>query len=155
MVSKNVQIKQKVEAFLREHFVMELATSYKDKPSVSPVVYIVDDDLQFYFVTYADSVKAQKLQKNPYCSFTIWESQQMSIQADGTAQVITDVQKIEWVMDAFADAATKDPHFWAPIFRIKKRSYQVFKITPTWMRSLDLSQSTVRQQKTPFTEIQV
>jgi hypothetical protein len=58
-------------------------------------------------------------------------------------------------MDTFADTATNDPNFWAPIFRIHKGDYIVFRITPTWMRALDLSHNTVRQEETPFSQIPI
>jgi len=79
----------------------------------------------------------------------------MSVQASGVASVVEDEAKKEWVIEAFADAATKDPNFWAPIFRIKRGDYMVFQIKPTWMRVLDLTHSTVRQIKSPFTEIKM
>ena len=76
-----------------------------------------------------------------------------AVQADGIAEEIKDEAKKVWVVDAFADAATKDPNFWAPIFRIKRGDYCVFKIKPTWMRVLDLTRNTVRQEESPYTEI--
>lgn len=142
-------------SFLKENFVMELATTYDDKPTCSPVIYVLDDDLNFYFVTYRMSYKAQNLIKNPQCSLTVWQFLQMSLQVDGRASVVEDEAKKEWVIDAFADAATRDPNFWAPIFRIKRGDYCVFKITPTWMRVLDLTHNTVRQEESPFTEIKL
>ncbi len=145
--------KRDVIAFLKDHFVMEIATSYDNKPTVSPVIYVMDADGCFYFVTYRLSCKAQNLIKNNQASLTVWEFLKMCVQVDGTTTVVEDPEKIAWVMDAFADAATKDPNFWAPIFRIQRGDYCVFKITPTWMRVLDLTHSTVRQAESPFTEI--
>ncbi len=147
------KIKKSVVAFLKENFVMDIATSRDDKPAVAPVVYVIDEELNFYFVTYRMSFKAQNLIANPKCSVSIWKLLQMSVQADGTTSIVDDVVKKEWVINAFADAATKDPNFWAPIFRIKKGDYCVFKITPTWMRVLDLAHNTVRQEDSPYIEI--
>lgn len=132
---------------------MNFATCHEEKPAVSPLIYVMDDDLNFYVVTYRDTVKAQNLTHNPQCSFTIWQFLQMSVQAAGAVSIVEDEAKKDWVMDAFADVATRDPHFWAPIFRMKRGDYAIFKITPTWMRVLDLSSNTVRQEKSPFTDI--
>lgn len=145
--------KADVISFLNEHFVMELATAFDNKPTVAPLIYVIDDDLHFYCVTYRSSVKAQNLIKNPQCSLTVWQFLQMCVQVDGVASVVEDEAKKEWVINAFADAATRDPNFWAPIFRIKKGDYCVFQITPTWMRALDLTQNTVRQEASPFIQI--
>lgn len=142
-------------AFLKRNFVMALATSNAEKPAVAPVVYVIDEELDFYFVAYRMSYKAQNLIKNPYCSFTVWELLKMSVQGAGEASIVEDEKQQEWVMDAFADAATKDPNFWAPIFRIKGGDYCIFKIKPTWLRALDLTHNTVRQRESPFTEIKL
>lgn len=142
-------------SFLKEEFVMELATCWDNKPAVAPVIYVTDDELNFYFVTYRQSFKAQNLIKNPQCSLTIWQFLKMCVQADGVASVVEDEEKKSWVVDAFADAATKDPNFWAPIFRIKRGDYCVFKIKPTWMRVLDLTHDKVRQKDSPYTEIEL
>jgi len=149
------EIKNDMITFLKEKFVMDLATCVDNKPAVAPVVYVIDEDLQFYFVTYTNTLKSNNLIKNPQCSFVIWEFLKMSVQASGVASVVEDEAKKEWVIEAFADAATKDPNFWAPIFRIKRGDYMVFQIKPTWMRVLDLTHSTVRQIKSPFTEIKM
>jgi len=147
------QTKADMISFLRENFVMELATTRDDKPTVSPVIYVLDKDLCFYFVTYRMSYKAQNLINNPHASLTVWQFLKMSVQADGVAELVEDESTQAWVMDEFADAATKDPNFWAPIFRIKRGDYTVFKVKPTWMRVLNLSHNTTRAKESPFTEI--
>jgi len=149
------KIKTNMLSFLKDNFVMEIATARDNKPAVSPVIYVIDEDLNFYFVTYRESVKAQNLINNPLCSFTIWQFSQICVQADGIASTVEDEKRKEWVIDAFADAATKDSNFWAPIFRIKRGDYCLFKIKLTWMRVLDLSHNTTREESSPYTEIKV
>lgn len=147
--------KSEMISFLKDNFVMNLATVNENKPAVAPVVYVTDDELNFYFVTYRQSFKAQNLVNNSQCSFTIWKFLEMCVQVDGLASLVEDEAKKEWVVKAFADSATKDPNFWAPIFRIKRGDYCVFKIKPTWMRVLDLTHNTVRQEESPYTEIKL
>jgi len=149
------KIKGDTISFLKNNFVMEIATCYDNKPAVSPMIYVIDDDLNFYFITYTNSYKAQNLIKNPQCSLTVWQFLQMSVQVDGKTEIIEDEVKKAWVVDMFADASTKDPNFWAPIFRIKGGDYVIFKIQPTWMRVLDLTHNTVRQENSPYTEIKL
>lgn len=154
MDDKNTTIsKSAVKEFLQINFVAELATTDGTKPTCSPVIYVIDDDLNFYFVTNTDSYKAQNIINNPNVSMTVWEFSKMSVQMDGVATEVKDEDKIEWVVNAFGDAATKDPNFWAPIFRIKRSDYVAFKVTPNWLRALDLSHDTVRSKLTPYTEI--
>lgn len=150
---KNTITKEAVNEFLQLNFVAELATSFNDKPTCTTVIYVIDKDLNFYFVTNVDSHKAVNIFRNPNVSMTVWEFAKMSIQMDGVATEVKDEDKIEWVVNAFGDAATKDPNFWAPIFRIKRSDYVAFKVTPNWLRALDLSHDTVRSKLTPYTEI--
>lgn len=153
--SLNTISKEATYAFLKAHYIMALATLADEFPAVAPMIYLVAEDLSIHFVTFRQSFKAQNLLKNPHCSFTVWEFSQMSVQASGLAEEVKDPATIQWAMDAFADKATNDPNFWAPIFRIHKGDYIVFRITPTWMRALDLSHNTVRQEETPFSQIPI
>lgn len=156
MINDNYeQIKDAATSFLKENFVMALSTANENGPATAPVIFVTDEDLNFYFVTYRISYKAQNLINNPKCSFAIWQFLKMSVQGAGEASIVEDEAKQAWVMDSFADAATKDPNFWAPIFRIKRGDYCIFKIKPTWLRVLDLTHNTVRQQESPFTEIKL
>lgn len=152
---ENEKSKEEMVNFLKNNFVMSLATTNNSVPAVAPVVYVVDDELNFYFVTYRITRKAQNLIANPQCSFTVWQFLEMSVQGSGETSIVEDEARKEWVLEAFADAATKDPNFWAPIFRIKRGDYTVFKIKPTWLRVLDLSHNTVRAKESPFTEIKL
>jgi len=93
--------------------------------------------------------------ENPQCSFVIWEFLKMSVQASGVASVVEDEAKKEWFVKEYSDKSTNDPNFWDPMFRMKIEEYVIFVIRPTWMRVLDLSHSTVRQEKSPFTEIRI
>lgn len=139
--------------FLRTQFIMEIATSHKDKPAASIVLYMVDDDFNFYFVTHNDSYKSQNLLNNPRISLAIWKHQEMLVQVDGAAQPVIDEREKERLMDELADAATNDEAFWPPVFRIKGDKYIIFKVTPHWLRSLDLTRNTIRQEDSPFTEL--
>jgi nitroimidazol reductase NimA-like FMN-containing flavoprotein (pyridoxamine 5'-phosphate oxidase superfamily) len=64
--------KSDMVAFLKEKFVMELATCIDGKPAVAPMVYVTDENLNFYFVTYRDTLKSTNLIANPHCSFVVW-----------------------------------------------------------------------------------
>jgi nitroimidazol reductase NimA-like FMN-containing flavoprotein (pyridoxamine 5'-phosphate oxidase superfamily) len=145
--------KEEVTSFLKTNFVANISTTDGDKPTCSPIIYVIDDELNFYFVTNTDSFKAKNIVNNPKVSLSVWEFLKMSVQLDGEASEVTEEPKKEWVVEAFGDAATKDPNFWAPIFSIKRSDYVVYKIKPTWLRVLDLSHSTVRAKLTPYTQI--
>jgi nitroimidazol reductase NimA-like FMN-containing flavoprotein (pyridoxamine 5'-phosphate oxidase superfamily) len=145
--------KDDVKKFLNEHYLMQLATTYEDQPGVSVLLYTIDDDLNFYFGTHADSYKIKNLNSNAKVSLVVWEFGKIQVQANGIAEIMESKEEQDKVLDKLADAATKDVNFWPPLFRIKGGEYTVIKIKPNWMRVLDLSNNTVKPEESPFTEI--
>lgn len=145
--------KESILQFLREHFIMEIATCLDNKPAASVMLYALNDDFSLYFATHKDSYKSQNLQKNPQISLCIWEHLKALVQMDGKVEVVENEQEKSVAMDKLADAATKDKEFWPPLFRIKGDEYIIFKMSPQWGRLLDLSRSTITQEETPFVEI--
>lgn len=140
--------------FLNDQFIAEIATATNDgKPSASVILFVVDDDLNLYFATHRDSFKAKNLLDNARVSYAVWEHGTYLVQADGEAIPLTETDKHTHILDQLADAATKDKDFWPPIFRISGDDYIIFKVRPTWMRMLDLSRSSVRQEDEPFIDI--
>jgi nitroimidazol reductase NimA-like FMN-containing flavoprotein (pyridoxamine 5'-phosphate oxidase superfamily) len=145
---------QDVLEFLQEHFIMELATaSAASRPAASVMLYATDTNLHFYCATHNDSYKAKNMLDNPQVALTVWEHQKMMVQVDGVAEQVREQGKQAEVLDMLADAATHDTSFWPPVFRIKGGDYIVFHIIPTWIRVLDLTQDTMRQEDEPFTTI--
>jgi nitroimidazol reductase NimA-like FMN-containing flavoprotein (pyridoxamine 5'-phosphate oxidase superfamily) len=145
--------KEEVKLFLNDQYLMQLATVSGDQPGVSVMLYTIDDDLNFYFGTHADSYKIKNLKSNTKVSLVVWEFGKIQVQANGISETIESKEEQDRVLDKLADAATKDVNFWPPLFRIKGGEYTVIKIKPTWMRVLDLSNNNVRQDESPFTEI--
>lgn len=152
---ENEDAKQKALTFLKEQFVMSIATVNEDRPSSSVVLYVVDDAFNFYFVTHTGSYKEKNLILNPNISFSIWENKKMLVQADGEAFAVTDSKQQEWLRNEVTTAVIKHPDFWPPLLQIASEQYAMFKITPTWIRMLDLTHDTVSLKTSPFTEIKL
>lgn len=158
MVSLHMEqkaLKASILEFLRENFIMNIAVCENDIPTSSVVVYHVDKDLNFYFMTHTDSYKAKKLQKNPHISLSIWRANEMLIQADGEAQEITDSLKRIDLIDRISEAAGQDPLFMPPILKISGDNYVVFKIKPTWLRRFDLSNDSATKTSSPFEQLEI
>lgn len=149
---KNIS-KEEVKSFLKNHYLMQIATVDDDQPGVSVLLYTIDEDLNFYFGTHKNSYKIKNLLTNPKTSLVVWEFGQIQVQANGVASPVIDPKDQENILDKLADSATKDPNFWPPLFRIKGDDYIIMKIKPTWMRVLDLKTQTMRQEDSPFIDI--
>lgn len=145
--------KNSVLAFLKQNFVMNAAICADNKPFASVLLYYVDDDFNFYFASHTDSYKVRILKENPRINLTVWQHNQMHVQADGLAEEVTEDENKLHIVDMLAESASKSKDFWPPLFRIKGQGYSVFKIKVTWMRMLDLVQNTITQVDSPFTVI--
>jgi len=146
-------LRKEILAFLRENFIMSAAVSENDKPSATILLYHVDDEFNFYFATHTNTYKTRKLLNNPAISLCVWQHNQMLIQVDGTASEVSDPSQKLAIIDKLAESAAKGPDFWPPLLRIGGEAYIVFKVTPHWLRKLDLKQDTMTQVDSPFEEI--
>lgn len=147
--------KEEVRDFLNSQYLMQIATVNGDQPGVSVMLYTIDDDLNFYFGTHKGSFKIKNLAENPKVSLVVWKFGEIQIQANGEAEPVEDPDEQEKILNQLADSATKDEEFWPPLFRIKGDDYIIMKIKPNWMRVLDLTNNTVRQEDDPFTDIKL
>ena len=150
------EVRKEVMTFLEGQNVLQSATADKEgKPAASVMLYIVDEDFNFYVLTKRHTYKAQHLLENPRISFSVLDLKDMFLQVDGIVEELSDEESRNWVADQFADKATDIEDFWAPILWTKDKDYIAFKITPTWMRMMNLKVKTVHQEGSPFTEITV
>src|SRR5688572_12065278 len=84
---------KKVQDFLKTHHMGILSTVSKDgKPWGSAITFAVDDDLKFYFMTRADTLKYKNIEANHNVSLTVAdETEQISVQSVGVvSRVDTD-----------------------------------------------------------------
>jgi len=148
--------KPEVIKFLRSVNIMSLAACHKEKPLSTILLYAVDDDLNFYFATRSETYKAKALAINPKVSLSIWEFKKMLIQADGIATKIDNLETVNKVVEMLADSVERIGDFWPPVIQQKEKGeYVVFKIKPTWLRALNLSNESIRGDKGEFTELSI
>ena len=145
--------KEDILDFIKSQFIMQIATCSENKPAVSVMLFAIDDSFNIYFATHRNSYKSKNLLSNPKVGIAIWEHTKMLIQIDADVEEITNSDDVAKALDMLADQATKSEEFWPPVFRINNGEYVIFKAKPYWARALDLTRSTIRQEDTPFTEI--
>lgn len=145
--------KKKALDFLKQQFIMQIATSYKNKPAAAVVIYAIDNKFNIYFATHKDSRKSQNLLKNSNISLSIWKERESLVQADGVVSIVRETKEQSKIMDMLADTATNDKNFWPPLFRIKGDEYIFFKTKLSWARVLDLEPMTISQKESPFVEL--
>jgi uncharacterized pyridoxamine 5'-phosphate oxidase family protein len=147
---------KEILSFLQSQQIMSIAVINGEKPISSILAYAIDDDFSFYFITHPQSFKAIALQAHSKVGLSVWEKSKMLVQADGVASVVPPEDR-EVAMGKIATAMSEVDNFWPPLFRVvgsgpESREYIIFKIKPTWLRALDLSHITIKEQELPFSE---
>lgn len=148
-------MEQKILDFLKKEAIMTIAVADGDKPQSSVVLYTINDDFTMYFAVHTSSYKAQTLLKNPKISLSVWDHNEMLVQADGTVTVIEGKELQDMIFTRLASQISRaGEDFWPPVFRVSHdETYTVFEVKPHWLRSLDLTKPNLTEEKPPFYEV--
>lgn len=148
--------KQAAVSFLKDVNILTAAIVGSRGPISTPLLFAVEDDLScLYIATHKDSYKSQALLQDPRFSASVWAFDRMSIQLDGTAKEVVEPSEIARIFDMLTASVGRLKEFWPPLLRVEGDSYIIFAINPSWVRSLDLSSSTILSGDNPFTEIEL
>lgn len=145
--------KKQVLEFLRSVSVMSLAVNGEKGPISTILLFAVDDDFTFYFATHKNSFKASALLKDNRVGLSVWSFNQMLIQGDGVATMISDQESIDNTLGKLSDSVARLGDFWPPVLRITGGDYAVFKIEVNWLRKLDLSDNKIHGSNEQFLQI--
>lgn len=146
--------KAQVVDFLRSVAIMSLAACQDNVPLATVLLFAVDDNLTFYFVTRSHSHKAEAIRNNPKVSLAVWEHQKMLVQVDGEAEQIINETEANQALEKVVQATNSIQDFWPPVLNIDTQDeYAIFKITPRWVRALSLTSKTIHASESPFTQI--
>lgn len=145
--------KEGVYNFLQEHAGAVLSTVSPDgTPYASPIYFIVDKELNFFFLTKSDTKKAQNIEKNNHVALTVVHpSLPITVQATGTVE---EVQEPEILIKMAKTNANETGGFsWPPpLSKLISEGYLLmYKVTPHWLRIGDFA--TPQQQPEKPTKI--
>lgn len=83
------------------------------KPWGAAIYYVADEDLNFYFVTRAETFKYQNLNANPVAALTIAdETDQATVQVSGTISELPAEDYMDIVFTKLAAIRPKDDPHW-------------------------------------------
>lgn len=146
--------KQEVLAFMRKVSIMSAAFVQDDsKPLSTVLLFAIDDDFTMYFATLKSSHKAQAILNNPNISLSVWQSKEILVQANGIVTQEVDPLKIEDIIDKLASSAAGLNDFWPPILQMTGHDYVVFKVKLTWLHALDLTSTSLVENQSMFSEV--
>lgn len=138
--------KEKVYKFLQEHAVAVLSTVSLDNiPSAAPIYFVPDEELNLYFMTKSDTVKAQNIENSDNDSavaITVVDPEfPLTVQARGTISENNDPKYFGKLTEL--NALQKAGFHWPPpLSKIQSEGFLLFyKFTPTWLRIADFSET--------------
>lgn len=113
---------------LEENRYLSLATTDGDEPWVAPVEYIVDGDLNFYFISKTSSSHVNHIEQNPVVGVAIFDSTQPSLNGRGI-QIRGSVEQYSENRNPFAIFDDR-PDVHEELSEIDP-NYSAYKIRPT------------------------
>lgn len=147
--------RKQIVDFLRSVSIMSASTIAPDGPVNSVLLFAVDDDLTMYFSTHSDSRKAKALSTNPKIALSIWNFDEMLVQAEGEVTQIEDAKEIDEVFDKLVLALKNTKDFWPPVLHIEGESYCLFKIKLDRMTLLPLKNLTIHDYRNSFIQVEI
>lgn len=129
-------------AFLRSKKIAVISTVSKaGQVMASTVYYVLDDKFNIYFTTKAFTRKHENIQHNPNVAVVVGtENEPVTAQIQGVAKRVTDTKEAQWVMGQMK-LIFEGNKYVAPLFQISpdnNNEVVFYKITPNWIRWLDL-----------------
>jgi len=128
--------KQEIYEYLQTQKLMGLAT-FGDIPWPAIVYYVVDKELNLYFISGPEDQHCKNILKNNKVACTIYDSAQpnskpkIGIQYSGVVEVLNDLEKVKWMVKLWNKIiAGKDGFRPKPEDLLKMGDARVYKISP-------------------------
>ncbi len=120
--------------------------SNENEPHLSTLFYVVDTDLNFYFITRSHTKKVENIARGSKVSIVISDRRSFTTaQVQGTAVQLSGIDKIKVIFKMFTDVYRNQDIIekgnlfnWAPpISNIEKGDIVIFEVKPDWIRYAD------------------
>ncbi len=101
-----MSIPQEAIDFVHSQKLMTIAT-FGDAPWAAAVYFVMDSDLNIYFISSPDTIHCQNITLNPNVAITITDSSQevtdkkVGVQISGEAEQISGLESIKWFFKMF------------------------------------------------------
>ena len=105
----NQDITSDVQIFLKRNFIAVLATSYLDLPYASIIYYTIDEKLNFYFVTKANTDKYLNLKINRNVAVAVGGgNKHTSVQVRGHTTILKDKRQRKRILEEIGSILKKN-----------------------------------------------
>lgn len=145
---------EKAVEFLTQQQMGILSTISEDnKPWGSAVNFVIDDDLNFYFLTRERTYKYKNIETNPEVAFTVADEEaQVTVQLQGTISKVPTKDVMDVVYKKLARNRPRGDFYWVPpVIKVREGDYMVLRITPSKLNYADYKQR-INEVKDEFVE---
>lgn len=109
-------------------------------PRARIIYYACDDRFNIYFLTFANTRKAEDLRTSPKVAFTVTDDTlPRTIQLEGEAQDITNSPVDDRIIESLFEHLEMNTKFYAPVAHLDRSDIRFYRITPTWVRFGDFT----------------
>lgn len=146
---------QQIKEFLNKHRLATLSTASMNGQPHGAAVYVwADEQLNFYFVTQADTRKHSFAMARNQVALTITDAEmQVTVQIEGKTILVEDLETGKQVIRGLAEAPAQSIPHWPPPVSKLGDEYAIVKVVPTWMRLANFSKPDVKNPSGYFTQI--
>ncbi len=139
-MEQDEELKQKALEFLKRNILAVVSTVTSDgKPNAATVLYHVDDDLNFYFVTRKSSRKFENLAANNNVAIVVGVGgEPRTIQMEGQAQQSEGV--LAKFMENLGKLGDLEKLYFGPFLHIPGLDFTIFRVRIDWLRIVDVGE---------------
>lgn len=124
---------EKTYDFLKHHKFAVLSTATEDaKPWGAAIYYVVDEKLNFYFLTHTGTKKYGNIHEQPYVAITVADDdQQTTVQAAGKISEVGIGQEHDDAFRLLVEVHPPGQYLWVPpVSKLHNGDSVLLKITP-------------------------
>lgn len=146
-MQQNIETRQKVIDFLKSNVFASIATvSIENKPNCGAILYLFDDNLDFYFVTRSQSRKNINLQSNSNIAIVVGTGENnISIQAEGMAEAVKD--KARYFVEEVNKKENLSKLFYGPLMTFDGVDFVVYKVRIDWIKYMEVKDNNVHTEE--------
>ncbi len=150
----NAEMKARALASLKDAYFGVLATAdASGQPHAAAVVITADDDFTVYFMTRETTTKHQDITVRPEVAMTVGMNLLVYLQIRGVAERLTDADEVSEITRRLAMTASAVKDFWPPLARLTSGKYVAYRIRPTSVKAMDMTDHYIHPGVSPIVTI--
>jgi uncharacterized pyridoxamine 5'-phosphate oxidase family protein len=130
-----------IHDFVKAHARAVIATvDGEGQPSTSVIFYVIDKHNELHFVTKSQTKKYENIKQNNKASITIVDVEKpIAVNMNGVVVEVQDQPKRDALMQEVFRLSYSELHDYAPIIKLHKGSFSVFKFLPKEAKMTDFT----------------